>query len=239
MNDNVKNALASTGTLRAAINLGNFLLVNGRDPSGTPYGVAPDLAAELARQLGVPVQYVCYERPNVLADDAGKDIWDVGLIGAEPARARSIAFTPAYAEIECTYLVPAGSPIRQISDADRAGVRIASVKGAAYDLWLEENLKAAELVHAETLDASFVLFQSRGLEALAGLRPRLQTDSDQMPGARLIDGRFAAVQQAIGTPKSNAAALTFLSEFVADAKRSRLIAGLIEKHSIRGLSVAN
>ena len=98
--------LAPTGLLRAGINMGNGLLVTGKTSSGDPQGVAPDMAAEIAKRLGVPVAYVKYERPSQLADAGGSNAWDIGLIGAEPARAEKIAFTPAYCEIEATYLVP-------------------------------------------------------------------------------------------------------------------------------------
>src|SRR5271154_6123285 len=108
--------LAPTGVLRAAINLGNFLLVTGRGANGEPQGVAPDMAAEIAARLGVGVEYVPFARPGALADAADDGVWDIGLIGAEPARAEKIAFTTAYAEIEATYLVAAGSPLKAIAD---------------------------------------------------------------------------------------------------------------------------
>src|SRR5215475_4896128 len=114
----VVSELAPTGVLRAAINMGNALLVTGRTPSGDPEGVAPDMAREIAVRLGVPVTYVPYARPGELADAAGSGIWDIGLIGAEPQRAEKIAFSPAYVEIEATYLVPAGSPLGSIADVD-------------------------------------------------------------------------------------------------------------------------
>src|SRR5260221_5357210 len=114
--------------------MGNFLLVPGRSPSGDPAGVAPDMAREIAARLGVPVAYVPYARPGELADAAGTGVWDIGLIGAEPQRAEKIAFTPAYVEIEATYLVPAGSPLKSITDVDRPRVRIAVSARNAYDL---------------------------------------------------------------------------------------------------------
>ena len=107
----VVSELAPTGVLRAAINMGNFLLVTGKSPSGDPTGVSPHMAAAIAARLGVPVKYLPYARPGEIADDAEKGLWDIGLIGAEPQRAAVINFTAAYCEIEATYLVPAGSPI--------------------------------------------------------------------------------------------------------------------------------
>jgi len=128
----VVSELAPTGVLRAGINMSNFLLVTGKSASGDPQGVAPDMAAEIARRLGVPVAYVPFERPSKLADAAGTNSWDIGLIGAEPQRAEKIAFTSAYCEIEATYLVHKGSAITGLAEVDRPGVRITVRRGAAY-----------------------------------------------------------------------------------------------------------
>ena len=230
--------LAPTGVLRAGINMGNFLLVTGRTASGDPDGVSPDMARAIAERLGVPVKYVPFPRPGELADAADSNVWDIGLIGAEPQRAEKIAFTPAYVEIEATYLVPAGSPLKTIADVDHEGVRIAVTARAAYDLWLERNIKKAKLIRSESLDAALEQFVSEKLEALAGLKPRLLTDVEKLPGARILDGQFTAVQQAVGTARKNTAGAAFLREFVEEAKASGLVARLIEKHKVRGLSVA-
>lgn len=239
MDAKVVAELAPTGILRAGINLANFLLVTGRSASGDPEGVAPDLARAVADRLGVPVRYVTYGLPKELADAAGTDTWDIGLIGAEPARAEKIAFTAAYAEIESTYLVPAGSPLTAIGDVDRPGMRISVAAGSAYDLWLSRHIEHAELVRVDTIDASFAAFVEGKLDALAGLRPRLLSDVEKLPGARIIEGSFSSVQQAVGTARANQAGAAFLSDFVEEAKRSGLVARLIDKHGVRGLSVAD
>jgi polar amino acid transport system substrate-binding protein len=160
------------------------------------------------------------------------------LIGAEPARAEKIAFTPAYCEIEATYLVPAGSPFKTVADVDRAGSRIAVRRGSAYDLWLERNIKHATVLRSDTADGPLDQFVADGLEALAGLRPQLLHDVKKVPGAEILPGNFTAVQQAIGTAKNNEAGAAFLREFVAEVKRSGLVANLIERHHVIGLSVA-
>jgi polar amino acid transport system substrate-binding protein len=230
--------LAPHGVLRAGINLSNFLLVTGRSASGDPEGVAPDMAREVASRLGVPIKYVPFPKPGELADAAGTDTWDIGLIGAEPARAEKIAFTAAYVEIEATYMVPPGSPLHAIEQVDQPGIRIAVSARSAYDLWLERNIKHATLIRSGGLDASYEQFVGDKLDALAGLRPRLLTDVQKLPGARILDGQFTAVQQAIGTARENAAGAAFLRAFVEDAKASGLVAGLIERHRVVGLSVA-
>ena len=238
MDQKIIDELAPTGVLRAAINLGNFLLVTGKSASGDPEGVSPDMAKEVADRLGVAVTYVPYDMPGPLGDDADADKWDIGNIGAEPQRAQKIAFTAAYCEIEATYMVPSGSPIQSIGDVDRPGVRISVTERAAYGLWLQNNIRHATLVPTQSLDEAFEVFERDNLEALAGLRPRLIKDVENVPGARILDGQFSAVQQAIGTPKKNAAAAEWLARFVEDAKASGLVGELIEKHNVKGLSVA-
>lgn len=238
MNDEIKGQLAPSGKLRAGINMSNFLLVTGEAANGDPAGVSPDMAAEVAGRLGVPVEYVCYKTPGELADDAEADKWDIGNIGAEPQRAKTITFSAAYCEIEATYLVPAGSPIQSIADVDKPGVRIAVTGRAAYGLWLENNIEHAELVKTDTLDSAYDAFVAEKLDVLAGLRPRLISDVKKLAGARILDGQFSAVQQAMGTPKKNAAAAKWLAEFVEEAKASGLVAGFIKKHGVEGLSVA-
>jgi polar amino acid transport system substrate-binding protein len=237
--DAIRSELAPHGVLRAGINLNNSLLVTGRAPSGDPVGVAPDMAREVAARLGVPVVYVPYANPGEMADAAGADAWDIGLIGAEPARARIIAFTSAYAEIEASYLVPPGSPLHVLEEVDQPGIRIAVTARTAYCLWLERNIKRATLVQSATLDSAYEQFVGDKLDALAGLGPRLIGESARLPGSRILAGRFTAVQQAIGTPSANAKGAAFLQGFVEDAKKSGLVAKLIARHRVVGLSVAS
>ena len=110
--------LAPTGTLRAGINMSNFLLVTGKTASGDPDGVSPDLAREIAKRLGVPVKLVPFPSPDKLVEAAGTNAWDIGLVGAEPQREKLMAFTAAYAEIEATYLVRNDWPLKSCSDVD-------------------------------------------------------------------------------------------------------------------------
>lgn len=234
----VRSELAPTGTLRVGLNHGNFLLVTPGSSASDPRGVAPDLARELGRRLGVPVEFIRFDTAGGLADGARTGAWDVAFLGAEPQRANEIAFTAAYLEIPATYLVPAGSPIRSVADVDRAGVRIAVSEKSAYELYLSRTLKQAQLLRTKGIDGSFELFVADKLEALAGLKPRLLTDVQKLPGARLLEGQFTAVQQAIGTPKSREAGAKYLREFVEEVKASGLVAQAITRNAVQGVSVA-
>jgi len=239
MLEQARAELAPTGVLRAGINMANFLLVTGSTPEGDPAGVSPDMARAVAERLGVPLKLVPFKTPGELADAAVEDLWDIGNIGAEPERAKTIAFTSAYVEIEATYLLPAESPIQSIDEVDRDGVRIAVSARSAYELWLSDNIRYAELVMAQGIEASINTFVEQKLEALAGLRPRLVNDVKKLPGARILEGKFTAVQQAIGTKPDREAGAAFLRDFVEEAKASGFVASLIEKHGVSGrLTVA-
>jgi polar amino acid transport system substrate-binding protein len=234
----VLSELAPHGVLRAGINMSNFLLVTGTTADGGPDGVSPDMARAIAARLGVPVQMVPYPRPGALADAAGLDQWDIGLIGAEPARAEKIAFSAAYCEIEATYMVRDGAGLDSIAAVDALGVRIAVADRSAYGLWLDRHIRHATLVRVDGLGGATQAFAAQRLEALAGLRPGLMADLPAMPGCRILDGRFTAVQQAIGTARANTAGAAFLAAFAEEAKRSGLVAELIARHKVVGLSVA-
>jgi polar amino acid transport system substrate-binding protein len=226
--------LAPGGTLRAGINMANVLLVTGTTSAGEPTGVSPDMARAIADRLGVAVSYVQFASPGEVADAVDSDGWDIALIAADPARAETIAFSTAYVEIEATYLVPAGSPLHDIEDVDRPGVRIAVSERSAYDLYLARTLEHAELQRAKGLKGAFDLFVDRELDALAGLRPALTGNAETLPGARVLDGRYTTVRQAVGTKPENTAAAAFLEAFVAEARASGLVARLIDRHGVTG-----
>ena len=233
-----RQELAPSGTLRVGLNYGNFLLVLKDAPDGSPRGIAPDLGRELGKRLGVPVEFVKFKQAGELADGVRDGKCDVGFLGAEPQRANEIAFTRAYLEIPVTYLVPAASRIKSISEVDREGVRIAVSARSAYDLYLSRTLKHAKLERAEGIDASYDLFLKEKLDVLAGLKPRLVSDAEKLPGSRVLDGQVTGVQQACGTVKAHLAGAKYLHEFIEEAKRSGLVAKTIDKHGVRGVTVA-
>lgn len=233
-----RTELAPTGTLRVGINFGNALLTSKDPKSGAEGGIAVDLGRELSRRLGVPMTIVPYTSAGAMADGAKAGAWDVAFLATDPDRAGEIAFTAAYVEIDSTYLVPAGSPIKTMADVDKPGVRIAVSEKSAYDLYLSRALKQATLVRTPGVDASVAMFFRDKLDALASLKPVLVELAEKYPGSRVVDGRFTSVQQAVGTPKGRDAAAVYLRAFVEEAKASGLVAQVIQKNGIRGVTVA-
>ena len=239
MNKTTKDELSSNGILRAAINMSNFLLVTDKTKDGTPIGVSPDMAQELADKLNLQLKLIPYTTPGEIADDAENDKWDICNIGAEPQRAEKINFSAAYAEIQATYIVQSNSKINNILDVDKIGNKICVASRTAYGLWLERNIHNAELIQVEGVDSSFDVFLNGNLDALAGLRPALIDDVKKISGAKILEGQFMSVQQAIGTSIQNIHSSIYIAEFVEEMKKSGFVQKLIDKHNVNGrLSVA-
>jgi polar amino acid transport system substrate-binding protein len=225
--------LSPTGRLRAAINLGNPVLVQG--DAAAPRGVTVDLANELARRTGLALELVPFDGAGKVFEALNAGAWDIAFLAIEPVRAAEIAFTAPYVIIEGVYMVPRDSALRALADVDRAGVRIGVSKGSAYDLFLTRTLKAAKLVRGED---GVALFAQEKLEAAAGVRQPLAGYAKAHPQVRLIDGRFMEIRQAMGTPQGRPAAAAYLKNFVEEMKASGFVADALRRSGQGDATVA-
>mmetsp|Transcript_640 Transcript_640/g.2008 ORF Transcript_640/g.2008 Transcript_640/m.2008 type:complete len:263 (+) Transcript_640:71-859(+) len=228
----VAKEMAPTGKLRVALNMRNELLVSGKSSSGEPEGLAPAMGAAFAAKLGVPVEFVPYENAAKIAEDGAADKWDVAMIGADPARAEHIQFTAPYCQIEATFAVPTVSGAQKCADIDKDGARLCGCKGAAYVAWLERNLKSAKLEVIDGHDETYAHFTENGLQAVAGLRPKLKKDAAKRPGTRILKDKFMAVEQAASTKKGRDAGFKALSDFIEEAKKSGMVKDLMKKFKV-------
>ena len=234
----VRSGLAPEGNLRVGINYSNFLLASKNPSSGEPCGIAVELSREIARRLGVSVEFITFDAAGRMADAATTGVWDIAFLANEPERASQILFSPPYLEIDAGYLAPPGSRIQSITDADSEGLRIAIAEKSAYDLFLSRSLRHAKLVRAKGMDASYDLFATGKLDLLAGIKPWLMIVAGKMPGSRVLNGRFMAVQQCIGTPKRRKSGARYLCEFVEDVKTSGFLSETVRRLGLRGVSIA-
>ena len=79
-----RQALAPTGKLRVALQLGSPHNVVRDSASGEMKGVGYDLGKELARRIGVPFEPVMYPSVGALLDVGKSGAWDVALVGFRP-----------------------------------------------------------------------------------------------------------------------------------------------------------
>lgn len=239
--DAARTDLAPTGKLRAGVNLRNELFMKKDAATGELRGVSVDLMRELAARLGVPVEFVVHATPGDVADAVDKGTWDVTILAIEQARAKSIAFSPPITEVGATYVVHKDSPLRSAGEVDAAGIRISVPEKAGYELYLTRTLRHATLIRSKGTPEAIALFLARGAEALGGLRPNLIEGLDKMPGARLLDGNFMAVNHGFGTPRAGrtGAGADYLKAFVEALNASGFVARSIERHAVQGLSAVS
>lgn len=230
--------LAPTGTLRAAINFGNSVLAQ-RGSDG-PQGITVDLSRELGRRLGVPVAFVTFDAAGKAIEAAQAGTVDVLFVAIDPARSPDVDFTPPYVLIEGTYIVLKDSPLKDVGDVDRPGIRIAVGRASAYDPFLARTLKNATLVRAATggCCAMIELFRAEKLDAAAGVRQALVEYAKANPDVRVMDGRFQEIRQALGTPKGRPAAVAYLRAFVEEMKASGFVADALKRHNQPDAQVA-
>jgi polar amino acid transport system substrate-binding protein len=227
--------LAPTGKLRAAINFGNGVLAQ-KGPAGEPKGITPDLATALAKRLGVQVEFVPYEAAGKVFEGAKAGAWDVGFIAIEPVRAADIQFTAPYVIIDGTYMVRTDSPLKEVADVDKPGIRIAVGLGSAYDLYLTRTIMNATLVRANVGGgkAMIELWVNDKLDAAAGVRQQLEVYAKSHPNdVRIMSGAFQEIRQAMGMPKKNGeagkAGAAYLAAFVEDMKASGFVADALKR----------
>jgi polar amino acid transport system substrate-binding protein len=239
VSETVVKAFAPSGTLRASINLGNPVLASLDPASGKPVGVSVDLAAELARRLGVPLQLVAVRSAGASVDNVNQDKADVGFFAVDPKRGQEISFTKPYVLIEGFYLVRDASPITTNAQVDQAGVTVAVGKDSAYDLFLSRELHHATIVRIPTSPAVVQGFLDQHLDVAAGVKQQLERDAAKAGGLRILDQRFMVIRQAMGVPKAKGAdAAAYLAKFVEDMKASGFVAASLARHQIEGAAVA-
>jgi len=230
----VVKQLAPKGYIRAAINLSNFLLVTGKETNGDPQGVSPDMARALANELNVDIKLISFNRPGELADAIQDDVWDIGNIANEPARAKSITFSLPYTTIESTFLIRNGCNIKTLLDVDKKGIKIAVAERSAYDLWLTQNIKNADLIRAKSIDESFLIFQENKYEVLAGLRPKLVNDIKKTNDCFILNEPFTFINQCIGSKPGNLEAENFINSFVKKNIENGFVKKLLSKYDVLG-----
>jgi polar amino acid transport system substrate-binding protein len=228
--------LAPTGKLRAAINLGNMVLAQKDPATGQPKGITPDLARELGRRLGVPVELVPFDAAGKVFEAVKTGALDVMFLAIEPVRANEIAFTAPYVLIEGVYMVPKDSKIASVADVDHDGIRIGVSRNSAYDLYLTRTLKHATLVRG---DDGIALFVKDKLDAAGGVKQPLVAYAKTNPNVRILDGRFMEIRQAMGTPRGRGeAGARYLGAFIEEMKASGFVADALKRSNQPDAAVA-
>lgn len=223
--DAVATDLAPTGTLRAAINVGNPVLAQG-DPAD-PSGVTVDLARRLGEQLGLPVELTGFTAARQSFEAMRDGAADLCFLAVDPARAVEVAFSPPYVLITGVFVVADDSAIGSAEEVDRSGVRVGVKEGSAYDLHLSRELRQAEVVRGSD---GVTVFAEQGLEVGAGIRQPVQAWADERGGMRVLEPEFMQIRQAVGIPVDRAAETkAWVADFVEQAISDGFVAEALRR----------
>jgi polar amino acid transport system substrate-binding protein len=210
-----------------------------KDPaSGEMKGVGFDLGKEFARRLGVPFEPVVYPSIGALVNNARTGQWDIAFLAILPERTKDMDFTAPHLEIELGYLVPSGSAISTLADVDRPGIRVGVPEKGAVDIFLSGELKNAMVVRGPGLAAGLEMLKSGKADVFAANKANLFELSDQLPGSRVLEGRFSTEQNAMALPKGRDLAMPYARKFIEDANSEGLVKAAVKRVGLRGTADA-
>jgi polar amino acid transport system substrate-binding protein len=227
--------LVQAGKVRVALYLPQYT----KDPvTGDLRGWCVDLVRAIGKRLGVAGVPVEHLTPPAAIAGLKSGVCDIAIMGIDPARATEVDYSPPFAQLDFTYLVPAGSSIQTLADADRPGVRIAVVCNHVSTLTLTRILRQATPVHAEMWDAAFDLLRNGHADAFASVRAELMKSVPELPGSRLLEESYGANRLAMAVAKGHAAGrLAYMSEFIDEARALGLVQRAIDHSGLAGTQV--
>src|SRR6478672_10069519 len=196
-----------------------------------------DIARILGARIGVEVVPVWHPTIPEMLTCVTTGACDVGFMGPDPSRA-GVDFSPPFIQLDYTFLVPAGSSIQRIAEADRPNFRIAVVRDHASTLTLSRIFKHAQLIYAPTPDPTFELLRNGQADAIASVRGVLLGYAPKLPGSRVLEDRYGANLVGMVVSRDQTARLAYITEFIEQAKASGLVQQAIERSGLPGYLVA-
>lgn len=200
--------------------------------------VSLEVARELAKRLAVSIEFIGFRTPPEVVGCLKVGQCDLGIMGVDPVRAAEVGLSPAFMQFDFTHLVPPGSPIAKITDADRPGIRIAAVRNHASTMALVRISKHATFVEDSTPDGAFELLRTGHADVFSSARPTLLDYVPQLPGSKVLTDGYGVNLVALAAPKGQDRQLVYLSEFLGEMKRSGWLKRAIDAASLQGFEVA-
>lgn len=230
------NDLAPGGTLRAVYLSSNPAQAVQDRATGAIRGASADLARELGKRIGVPVEFTSVPNPPAVINAVSSGQADIGFVAYEPSRAGTVEFSQTYMLVQQSFLVLDDSPIRAIADVDRAGQKIAGTVNDSVTLFMRRKLKAATLVEIENNPAEIKrMLTAKEIDAFGANRQRLTTLMKDTPGTRLLPDSLFGVPQTIIVPKGKPEVLAAVNRFIDEVRASGFLQSAIAASGIVGI----
>jgi polar amino acid transport system substrate-binding protein len=232
-------AIAPGGTLRAVYLASNPAQAVQDRATGAIRGVSADLARELARRIGMPVEIKPVADPKAVIDAVSGAAADIGFVAFEPSRAGTVEFSQTYMLVRQSFLVLEESSIRAVADIDRANQKIAGTRNDSITLFMKRKLRQATLLEIENNPAEIKrLLTAKEIDAFGANRQRLTNLLKDTPGLRILSDSLFGVPQTIIVPKGRAEVLAAVNRFIDDVRASGFLQTAIEKSGVIGLDAA-
>jgi polar amino acid transport system substrate-binding protein len=217
--DGLKDEIAPTGKLRVAIAISSAggAFWSNKTESGGYSGVPVDLGKDMAAQLGVPVEYVPYTNSGNITDAASTGAWDITFLPQDAERETKMSFGPIYEVADATYIVKAGSPIKDFASLDQPGIKVAAVNGTTTMRGAQAHLKNAKVTGYQTYDEIEKLLKGGEIDAFALSRDQLNDMAKKIPGTKVLDETFKKTVTAVAVRLNHPQSLAFAKKFMADA----------------------
>jgi polar amino acid transport system substrate-binding protein len=238
--DDLKSEIAPTGKLRVAIAISRAggAFWSTRTAAGGYAGVPVDLGKAMAAQLGVAVEYVAFDNSGQITDAVPKAVWDDTFLPKDSVRETKMAFGPIYEVADATYIVKAGSTIRNFAELDQPGVRVAAEYNTTTMRGAVAHLKKAKVIEYQTIDEIFDLLKNGQVDAFALSRDQLEAMAKKIPGTRVLDETFKQTVTAVAVPLDHPLALAFVSKFMTDAATNGILRKAYDNNGLKGRPVA-
>jgi len=168
--------IAPTGTLRAAYLATNAAQAIRNPQTGEMRGASYDLATELAKRIGKPLDFKGTPNPPAVIEAVRTGQADIGFVAYEATRLGTVEFSQTYMLVQQSFLVLEGSPIKAVADIDRSGQKIAGTRADSITLCLKRVLKQATLVELDNNPEQVTkAIAGREIDAFGANRQRLTT----------------------------------------------------------------
>jgi polar amino acid transport system substrate-binding protein len=234
------NDIAPGGTLRVVYLGSNPAQAVQDRTTGAIRGAAADLARELGKRIGTPVEFRAVADPPAVIDAVSGGQADIGFVAYEPSRTGTVEFSQTYMLVQQSFLVLEDSTIRAIADVDRAGQKIAGGRNDSVTLFMKRKLKAATLVEIENNPAEIKrMLLAKEIDAFGANRQRLTTLMKETPGTRLLPDSLFGVPQTIIAPKGKPPEVfTAINRFIDEVRASGFLQSAIAASGIVGIEAA-
>jgi len=209
------------------------------DKSGNKVGLDIDLMTEIAKNMGVKLEWVDMPFDSLIAGVQEKKIdAAISSINYTEERAKQVTFTDPYYTLEDSFLVADGFKGTLKAPEDCANYKVGVQTGTTQDTWLTDLVKSGKLKEANLF--RYDRADQAALDLKSGRIEVLMADSDP---AAMLAKQVGGIKEAlkalvtsgpvnIALPANDAETAKAINDILKTLKSNGFIDGLVKKHLV-------